>query len=244
MHEERFVMIGDKPGRGAGGQLMSVATAAVIALCGGLLPAAQAAAGIVYSGVTHIQAPATTNGLYLNLVTGVFSSSASAVPGWDINIWGASTLSFWANNLGSTTSGVVSGFGVSASQVDNLSMGTSINGTLTYARQGTTETSGPNVFLLNSSDNYIGFRFLNEVSGLTSYGWLQMHIGSSFVDPERHIVGWAYNDSGISIRVGDTGAVQNTVPEPASYALALLALTGCAVARRRCRPSQAAAAAA
>lgn len=52
-------------------------------------------AGVVFGSLQHsISIPATSTGLYLNVQTGQASYNESAVPGWDVNISGASGLNF------------------------------------------------------------------------------------------------------------------------------------------------------
>lgn len=62
-----------------------------------LLPSAAVAlfshgllAAVIDSGPVAIPIPATVDGVYLNLVTGVTGSSAASVPGWDIDPYASS----------------------------------------------------------------------------------------------------------------------------------------------------------
>src|SRR5690242_3665319 len=48
----------------------------------------QAMAAIHHSGIVNINIPSNVQGVYLNVVTGVFGSNPAAVPGWTINPWG------------------------------------------------------------------------------------------------------------------------------------------------------------
>jgi MYXO-CTERM domain-containing protein len=75
-------------------------------------------------------------------------------------------------------------------------------------------------FVLNSTDNYAGFRFLNEATNQVHYGYLRLSIGSTLAT--RSIIEYAYEDvAGASILV------------PAPGALALLAVAGVGGGRRR-----------
>ena len=92
------------------------------------------------------------------------------------------------------------------------------------------ESTGATAFNFNSSNNYVGFRFLNEGNGLVNYGWLQVSLGTSFTDSSRSIVGYAYETNGTGITVGNTSTA---TPEPSSLALLSIGAAGLAAYRRR-----------
>jgi hypothetical protein len=220
--------------RGRTGPFLGGAAAAVVAAFGAAFPAVEAQAAIVYSGLVNVNAPTTLAGVYLNVVTGVASATPGGSPGWDINVWGTSTVFFYANNSASPNDGVVTSLGSSSGLVDNLALGTLINGSLGYGRVNSSETTGPTAFLLNSSSNYIGFRFLNEGTGALNFGWLQFQTAGTLNGQPRAVLSWAYENTGAGIAVGDTGAAVNGVSEPASLALVGAALAaGLTAARRR-----------
>lgn len=219
---------------GRTGQLLSLGAAALVVAFGSVLPAAEAQASVVYSGALSVPIPVSISGVYLNVVTGATSSSPAAVPGWDINPWGTSTLFTYANNSASPNDGIVQSLGSSATLSDNLALATNVNNALGYGRVSAIETSGSTAFLLNSNDNYIGFRFLNEGTGTMNFGWMRIGIGTAFNSTNRFILGYAYENTGASINVGNTGAPSG-VPEPASLALAAMALMGGLAAGRRRR---------
>ena len=186
------------------GRLAAYATLAGIALAA---PAA-AEAVIIYSGIVNINIPSTTSGIYINLVTGVTSTTPAGAPGWDINPWSSTTLSIWANNAASPQDGVITNFtgGSSATLIDNLPFGSLIDGSWTYSRTATVETTGSTAFLLNSSQNLIGFRFFNEATGQYNFGWARISLSSTLAGQPRTLVDYAYDDSGQPIG--------NFLPEP------------------------------
>jgi hypothetical protein len=165
------------------------------------LPSAEAA--IVFSGPVNITVPLTTAGVYLNVVTGATGvTSTTQPPGWDVNLWSATTLNLF--NPAAPTGGVYQG---SAGNF-NLAVGTIVSGAGPFSSG--LFTNAPN---LNSSNNYFGFRFVNEaLGGQIQYGWVQVRLGATLIDPSRAIVGYAYENTGGSIAVG-------AVPEPSTYAL-------------------------
>ena len=95
--------------------------------------------------------------------------------------------------------------------VDNLALGDEVGPEEMHFGNGGPEVSGSAAFVLNS-ENFIGFRFLNERNGLVNYGWARIALGPSFTHTSRRIVDYAYDSSGASIRVG-------AIPEPSSFSL-------------------------
>jgi hypothetical protein len=226
--------------------LARTAVAAAVAVGFGLAAAPQQAqAVVIYSGTVNLNVPTTTSGIYLNVVTGVFATAPASAAGWDINPWGSSSFNVWANNAASAQSGVVANNGTTT-LVDNLPLGYVVGPALqppstqaAFVRTGSSETTGGFAFLLNSSSNYIGFKFLDETDNLYKVGWAHFSLaGTTSVQP-RTLIDYAYeSDSTLSIIVGDVGPV----PEPS--ALALMSLGGAgllAMVRRRQHKAQAAA---
>ena len=173
-------------------------------------------ATIVYSGPVNISVPATTAGIYLNVVTGVFNTVPGNVPGWDVNPFGSTTLQFF--NPAAPVGGVYvvnAPGGASATAPDNLPFGFLISVLNGYG-SGAGESTGATAFTLNSTNNYVGFRFTEATlnGGAVTYGWFQLSIGATLTT--RSIIGYAYeNTSGLGIAAGATGVV----PEPSTLAL-------------------------
>lgn len=200
------------------GRLAAYAALAGAALAGPTIPSADAL--IVYSGVVNITIPSTTAGVYLNVLTGAFATTPAGAPGWDLNPWSSTGLSIWANNAASPNDGVLSNFtgGTSNTLVDNIPFGTLIDGSWTYGRTNAVETTGSTAFLLSSSNNLIGFRFLNEITNQYNFGWARISLSSTHQGQPRMVVDYAYDDSGAAIAVA--------VPEPTALALLGVLATG------------------
>ncbi len=211
------------------GRLAAYATLAGIALAA---PAA-AEAAIIYSGIVNINIPSTTSGIYINLVTGVASTTPAGAPGWDINPWSSTALNIWANNSASQQDGIITNFtfGSSPTLIDNLPPNSLVDGSWTYSRTATVETTGPTAFLLNSSQNSIGFRFFNEATGQYNFGWARISLSSTMAGQPRTLVEYAYEDSGQPFIAG-------FVPEPTTVTylgmMAVGALGVRAWRKRRC----------
>jgi len=201
------------------------AACAAVAASAAMLGAENTQAAIHYFN-PNLNVPSTTAGIYLNVVTGVVATTPGAVPGWDLNPWSSGANNFWANNAASPSDGIVSNFtgGSSATLVDNLAIGTMVDGSWTYGRTNSSETTGATAMQLNSSNNYIGFRFLNEGTGTLMFGWAHFQLTGLGTQP-RTLIDYAWEDSGQGILVG-AGA-------PAPGALALLGLAGFGVGGRR-----------
>ena len=182
----------------------------------------QADAGIVWSGIVNINIPSSTDGVYLNVITGQTGSSGSSVSGWDLNPYSSSNLTFFQPSGG----GMVRGLGTSSTLVDNLAYLTVIGAGASFNYgSGSVETTGATAMNLNSSENLVGFRFVNESTGATHYGWARLQFtGTSFSQP-RAIVEYAFESTaGTSIQAG-------VIPAPG--ALALVGAAGLLARRRR-----------
>lgn len=199
------------------------AAAAAVAASAGVLGAAhQADAAIVWSGVVNITIPSNIDGVYMNVLTGQTGTSGASVSGWDINPYGSTTLQFYA----ATTGGYVRGLGSSTTLVDNLAQGTLINASQSFGT-GNAETTGATAFFPGSMSNLVGFRFVNEATGATHYGWMRILLGGAGLAAQpRTIIEYAYeNVAGAGIGAG--------VIIPAPGAIALLGLAGLVGRRRR-----------
>jgi hypothetical protein len=199
-------------------------TAVALALgAGALLAAATAQAQIVHSGPISLVIPATTAGLYINVITGVSNISPGSAPGWDINPWSSTGLGFFSPTA--PVGGAYQMITGSTVQVANLSFGAVVGAGSWGSGSGTGANAAQ--WNLNSSNNLFGFRFIAEPGGTTHFGWARVSIGSAITT--RSIVEYAYESTpGVSIQAG-------VIPEPGTYALMGLGLLGVALAARRQR---------
>ncbi len=178
-------------------------------------------AAIIHSGVVNIPIAATTNGLYLNMVTGAINepgnTGGATVPGWDINPW--SSTGFGLFNPAAPAGGVyVSSAPFNAA---NMVPGALISAANTFSSNTSSNTSQ---WALNSSNTLIGVRFQNEANAnQVHYGWFRVAFGATVT--QRTLVEYAYED------VAGAGINAGAVPAPGS--LALLALGGLGLAGRR-----------
>ena len=172
--------------------------------------------------------PATLGGLYINVETGVTNPSPGAVPGWDLNPWGASSLS-WFNPSGGVGNTVMRFPGVTTGSAGSLELGTLVGPSGSFGNGASTFGAGAGQWDLNA-DNYFGFRFLDS-GGQTRYGWGTMQVGSAATI--RSITELYYENTGASIQVGQRSST-SPVPEPGTP-LALLALGASGMVHRRVR---------
>ena len=184
-----------------------------------------AAASIAHAAVivvpTNLAIPVTPAGLYINIFSGISSTTASGAPGWDINVGGMSSLNF------------VSPGGYNFVRLNSAPMSagpSNVGGSYTISNMMPLASwiSGgtSNGFITNSSANFVGFQFVSNDS-LTYLGWMQFSIGASVTGSDRKIVSYAWNTESTMTPGGSSILV------PAPGALALLGLAGFASRRRR-----------
>lgn len=192
--------------------------------------AAAANAAVVTWNINQVVG-ATTDGLYVNVETGVTYDGGSAdtsFPGWDLNPWGSTSLSFfWSGASNGLSQGVrlntTAGGTISGSTCSSLPVGFVVGASLSGASFGTgsasftTTSQGRWTF---NAINYFGFNF-TTAAGQVRYGYGVMQVGAN--SSVRTLISVSYEDSGGSITV---------VPAPG--AVALLGLAGFTGRRRRC----------
>jgi MYXO-CTERM domain-containing protein len=214
----------------------------VCAVVAAAAAAGGADAGLVYSGIRNIVAPATSAGVYINLLTGANGTAPAAASGWHINPWGTSSLRMGTNTptpdtyfLGltpassSSTGGRLialnSGSTISPTNQPS-SMATSYGWSYNDASSGAA-ASGTSVtqFKLNS-DNYFGVLSFQSASEYF-IGWVRINVGASLTN--RTIVDWFLSTGTTS--APPTQITVGTIPAPG--AIALLGVAGLVGARRR-----------
>jgi len=83
--------------------------------------------------------------------------------------------------------------------------------------------STPNQLALSNGEQYVGFNLIDQLNNNSVYyGWMSVTVsGVNTMDNVQFALNaYAYDDSGSSIKVGQTSAAQNSaVPEPSTYAL-------------------------
>ena len=201
-----------------GGYYMNVFAKSLLAATALITLPSIAQAAVVTRAVT-IAVPANTSGVYINVVTGAFNTSPSAVTGWDINPWGSSGLSFFTNQVSSAYVG--SGNAVSA-----LAEGTLIGANSTFVG------NNPAAAAFFTAGNYVfGFRFLNEVTGATNYGYALITTSTSSNARPATITQLVYENTGAALTVGSNAT--SAVPEPATWAMMLVGFGAIGFAARR-----------
>ena len=166
-----------------------------------LASSASANAAVICSSMTHLDVPATSEGVYLNLITGTWGVRESDVPGFDIDIYAAvntnptGQLKFYWGPASNGGAGVVSS-GVSYAV---LGSNVTIGADSAFTREGFT---GDTSVWMAGTSGYLGMRFRDESSASIVYGWLGLTTTAALGFPAT-IEGWCYEDSGASIVTPD-----------------------------------------
>jgi hypothetical protein len=146
--------------------------------------------------------PATTAGVYVNLVTGVNAITPAGAPNWDINPW-STTLQYYFNNAADPSSaGAVAA--TAGGNLLELSGSATVSSAELYSTE--TPTDAQMVDWQNgSTGQYLGVRFWNESLGVPAinYGWIQVDTTTATGHP-ANIRRWCYEDSGAAITTGTT----------------------------------------
>ena len=186
-------------------------SALAAALSLGLASASNAA--VVTSGPVNINIGGVPPGVFLDVVTGQVGTTFGGFPGYDLNLFGfgaSLTVSGPIVNGAQTSTGGFARLN-SGLNIANLAGGAVIgdlpNMFWQTGNAGITTTSpAESPFFLNSTNNYAGFRFLNEATNQVHYGYLRLSIGSTLAT--RSIIEYAYEDvAGASIFVPTPGAL-------------------------------------
>ena len=190
-----------------------------------VLASLSGAASIAHASIVvvpvNLAIPVTPAGLYINISTGVSSTTASGAPGWDINVGGTHALNFVSPGGYNFVRLNLAPMSAGPSNVGNLFMISNMMPSASWIAGGSSDG-----FINNSSANYVGFQFVGNDS-LTHFGWMQFSIGASVTGSDRKIVSYGWNTASTMTLAG------SSITVPAPGALALLGLAGFASRRRR-----------
>jgi hypothetical protein len=180
------------------------------------LAAPAAHADVIYTNLSASPLSITNSidGVYLNVVTGVSGVSAAVVTGWDINPYN--------NGAGLTFYGAASPSGVLATGTPGTGAVATLLGPgalISSAGQFNQFQTQGTAFQTAASGSYVGFRFMNESTGVLNYGWLQLTTGATAGFPAA-IIGYAYENNG--------GSITTPVPEASTFAMFGLGMAGLA----------------
>jgi hypothetical protein len=153
---------------------------------------------VVVSFSTPINVPATTAGVYINLLTGATGTSSAAVPGWDFNPYlanfGAQLGFYWGQTPAGTSGGVAT---ATSGPYLSLPQGATISGTSVFSQAILGTTVSP---FITTGTHVLGFRFFNESTSATNYGYLTMTNTAATGFPTM-ITGWKFENSGAAITI-------------------------------------------
>lgn len=180
-----------------------------LALCAAALAGTAAAAPPAEAAVISFSGPfvvpQTFQGLYINFATGAVTGAPAT--GWDFNPYSNAGpfAIYWAGGATGTAAGVTTGPG-STTYMD-LAIGTVVGPSSNFSNALQVGTATMN--LLPPGMHILGFRFVNEGTGATNFGYVTLTSGSPNGFPLT-ILGWSFENTGAPITV---------VPEPSAAAL-------------------------
>jgi hypothetical protein len=162
-----------------------------------LLAGTGADATVMCVASANLTVPATSEGLYVNLVTGVSGQTEASVPGFDIDIYAAVStnptgqMRFYWGPAATGGAGVVS----SGDSYLVLGQGAVIGPASSFSRAAFT---GDTSAWQSGTTAFLGMRFLNESGASTTYGWIELSTTAPLGFPAT-ILSWCYEDSGAAI---------------------------------------------
>ncbi|MEO8670413.1 MAG: hypothetical protein ABI411_03795 [Tahibacter sp.] len=145
----------------------------------------------------NLDIPATSEGLYLNLLNGLSGPTEGSVPGFDIDIYTPANasppgqLKFYWGSASTGGAGVVTAGDAYAV----LGIGQTIGPGSVFSRAA---FSGDTSAWQAGASAYLGMRFRNEATAVTNYGWLLLSTAAPVGFPAT-IRGWCIEDAGAPI---------------------------------------------
>ena len=177
------------------------------ALAGVALAAPAVAEATVITNNINLPIPANIDGVYLNFLTGATASAAFA--GFDINpyLQNAVFTFFWPDAPGTTSGGVDTASGVNIYAA--LVAGNVVSSASPFTQSAGGGGAGSTVNYQTTGQHILGFRFLNEGTGVVNYDYAVFNNTAPTGFPAT-LVSYSYENNGGAITV---------VPEPTTFAL-------------------------
>jgi hypothetical protein len=174
------------------------------ALAGVALAAPAVAEATVITNNINLPIPENIDGVYLNFLTG--ATASAAFTGWDINPYltnGVFTI-FWP---AASSGGVDTASGANIYAV--LSAGNVVSSASPFTQAAGGGGAGSTINYQTTGQHILGFRFLNEGTGVVNYGYAVFNNTAPTGFPAT-LVSYSYENNGGAITV---------VPEPTTFAL-------------------------
>jgi len=181
--------------------------AAALAGTAAAVPAVEAT---VVTNDINLPVPATFAGVYLNFQTGATAATGAALPGFDFNPYAATgpLLAFYWGPAADGGGGVGS-----AGMFTDLSVGAVVSSASSFLATAPGASASAN--FRTTGTHILGFRFLNEATGVLNYGYLRISTTATTGFPAT-VLSYSYENNGGAITVAP-------VPEPATNALLAVA---------------------
>lgn len=160
---------------------------------------------VLRSGLS-ITIPSNDAGVQINVITGETSNGSPSPAGWDLDLFGSSTLNLFTP-FPSPGGGAYVGSG---SQYDFMlhSFGVSVGPSNTFTNTGTVSPNLSSFFTLPSVGQFgFGFRFFNEETSAVHYGFMYLELGNTLGGQPRRILGYYYESQpGVALVLPAPGA--------------------------------------
>jgi hypothetical protein len=160
---------------------------------------------VLRSGLS-ITIPSNDAGVRINVITGETSVGFTNPAGWDIDLFGSSTLNLFTP-FPSPGDGAYVGSG---SQYNFMlhSFGVSVGPSNTFTNTGTVSPNPSSFFTLPSVGQFgFGFRFFNEATSAVHYGFMYLELGNTLGGQPRRILGYYYESlPGVALALPAPGA--------------------------------------